>query len=123
MQRAWALIYCHLLPVWQDNIFQHDLITVKIFGKIVIEYKIYVCFSIQGLSGTFLILRRIRRDICINVQSPSRKVPVILVRFERHLNFLDTFSKKKIFKIKVHENPGRGSRIVIFGPLLKKRNL
>jgi hypothetical protein len=50
-------------------------------------------FSLQLLSETFVILRRIQRDITINVHRPSREVPVIRVRFWLNLNFLDRFSK------------------------------
>jgi hypothetical protein len=45
------------------------------------------------LSETFVILRGIRRDIVINVHRSSSKAPLILVRFESNLNFLDIFSK------------------------------
>ena len=38
-------------------------------------------FSLQLLSETFLIIRRIQRDIVINVKTTSCKVPVILTRF------------------------------------------
>jgi hypothetical protein len=41
-----------------------------------------VCvFSLQRLSETFLILRRIQLDIIINVQTQTCKVLVILVTF------------------------------------------
>ena len=36
-------------------------------------------FSLRLLSKTFLILRRIQRDIVINVEPCPYKVPVILV--------------------------------------------
>jgi hypothetical protein len=38
-------------------------------------------FSLQLLSKTFFILRRIQRDIAINVKTSSCKVPVIIVEF------------------------------------------
>jgi len=42
--------------------------------------KVFFWFSLQLLSGTFLILRRIQREIITNVQRSSCKVPNILVR-------------------------------------------
>ena len=46
-------------------------------------WKYNTCFDffLQLLSKTFLILRRIKRDIVINVRTSSCQVPVILVRF------------------------------------------
>ena len=52
-------------------------------GEKGIELKIW--FSLQFLPETFLILRRIQRDI-IKVRKSSCKVPVILVTFYSNLN-------------------------------------
>jgi hypothetical protein len=73
-----------------------------------------VLISLQFLSQTFLIVRRIQRDIIINVQKSSCKVPVILVRFLIKLKF-----SPQIFEIysniKFHENSSSGSRVVPCG--------
>jgi hypothetical protein len=47
----------------------------------VTEHKMCVLLSLQILSKTFLILRRVQQNIIINVQRSSCKVPVILVGF------------------------------------------
>ena len=44
---------------------RHDFRKKK---KKFVEHKIYVQFVVQLLAGTFLILRRIQRDVIINVQ-------------------------------------------------------
>jgi hypothetical protein len=74
-----------------------------------------MCVSIFStiLFETFLILRRNKRDIVINVKTSSSKVPVILVEFKWNWNFLDRFSK--ILNIKFHQNPSRDSRVVSWG--------
>jgi hypothetical protein len=56
----------------------------------------------------FQILRRTERDI-IEAHTCSCEVPVIQVRFYLNLNPLNIFSKKKI---KFHENPSGGSRVL-----------
>jgi hypothetical protein len=62
-------------------------------------------FSLQLLSETFFILRRIQQEIIINVHRSLGKVLIILVRCESNLNFFDRF--KKI--IKFHEKLSSGS--------------
>ena len=62
------------------------------------------------LSETFLILRRIKRDMTINVYRFSRKVPVFTLRLKINLNYLDVFSR--ITLMKLHENPPNGSWVV-----------
>ena len=63
--------------------------------KKVIERKTCVLIFSTTSCKTNLIIRRILRDIVINVKTSSCKVAVICVRFYWNLNFLDRFSKKK----------------------------
>jgi hypothetical protein len=51
------------------------------------EYDISLFILSTTLSETFLILRRIQRDIVINVHTYSCKIPVVLAKFWRDLNF------------------------------------
>ena len=50
--------------------------------------------SLQILFETFLILRRIQRDIVINVETSSRKAPLLLSDFNETWIF-STYLKKK----------------------------
>jgi hypothetical protein len=63
-----------------------------------VEHKSVSLFSLQLLPETFIIVRRIQRDIIINILTSSSKVPII-VRFLSHLNFLDRFSRNTECKI------------------------
>ena len=61
-----------------------------------------------NLSETFLILKRIQRDIAINVRTSPCKLPVILVGFYLNLNFLYRFSESLKYEISsksVHRKP------------------
>jgi hypothetical protein len=65
-----AVPYFSTLSHKQLDLRENLLDTIRVFW-----------FSVQLLSETFLILRRIQRDIIINVHRSSCKVPVILARF------------------------------------------
>jgi hypothetical protein len=78
MQCACTVLACVICLAVQLYIFSH-LINCTIFGKKVIEHKMYVLILTTNLSETFLILRT-ERDI-INVCWSSCKVPDILIGF------------------------------------------
>ena len=66
-------------------------------------------FPQQGLyEKKILILRRIE-NIIINVHMSSCKAPVILVRFQSNLKYLDRFSKNTLTKF--HENSSVGAEL------------
>jgi hypothetical protein len=92
-QCAYAVLYCHLWPVWLHHIFPHYLIKGKIFRQTFLIIKSVFWFHIQHFSKTLFILNRNERYITINVHMSSCKIPFILVRFEWNLNFLERFKK------------------------------
>jgi hypothetical protein len=61
--------------------------------KKLLNIKRVIWFSLQLFTETFLILRRIQRDITINIYRPLCKVSVIIIIFYSSLNFLDRFRK------------------------------
>ena len=110
MQCACTTLYSHLWPARLYNILPLYLIRGTIFRKKLLNKECVFCFFLQLLSETFLILRRIQRDIT-NAHRTSCKVPVILVRSEWSLNFLGRFSKNTAY----HENSSSESRVVPCG--------
>ena len=84
--------YCHLWPAPLYIIFPHYLIN----GTIKIEFiELKMCFPTfsTNLSETFFVLSRTEPDMIEILFRSSRKVRVIIVRFELNLNFIDRFSK------------------------------
>jgi hypothetical protein len=68
-----TVLYCHLWPIWICHIFPHYVISGIIFGKKGIDRKTCALIFSTTLSETFLILRRIKHDIIINVRRSSCK--------------------------------------------------
>ena len=73
-------LYC-LQPLSLHYIFRHYLINGTIFGTESLNIKCVFWFSLQHLFEIFLVLRRIRRVIVINVKASFCEVHVIFVGF------------------------------------------
>jgi len=65
-------------------------------GKSWLNIKFMFWISLQLLSRTFLIVRRIQQTIVTNAHSSSCKLPLILARFQWNLSFRDRFSKNSL---------------------------
>jgi hypothetical protein len=78
-------VACLVLPF-----FLHFLINDTIFGKMSLNIKCVFRFSLQLLSETFLILRRIERQMYVDLHV---KCPLFFSDFNKNLNFRDRFSK------------------------------
>jgi hypothetical protein len=120
--RVWSLTYpaCNahapycLRPLWLHHIFRHYLINDTIFGKKSYWTRSMCLFSLQLLSETFLILRRIQRDIVINVKASLCKVLLHSRRTLMKLEFSWQIFEKS-WNIKYNQNPSSGSRVVPCG--------
>jgi hypothetical protein len=85
--------YCHLRPA-PPYIFPHFLINGTIFEKKLLNTKCVFWFSLQLLSETFLVLRRIERYMIKNVYWSSCRVPAILVWY--HVTWIFSTDFRKI---------------------------
>jgi len=81
------------------------------FRKTLLNIKCVFLFSLQRLLETFLIIRRIERDMIKNTYRLSCKV------FSPDFNKLGFYRQtfEKYLNIKCHENPSSGSRVVSCG--------
>ena len=86
--------YCHLWPAPLYNIFftlshkRHDF-----QGKKMSEHKMCVLISSITFVWNISHSKRIERDMLKNIYWYSCKVPVLLLRLQRNLNFLDKYSQ------------------------------
>jgi hypothetical protein len=83
-------------------------------GKELSNVKCVFLFSLQVLSKTFLIVRRIYRNVVKNVQVSKRKLPVIFARILMKFEFSRQIFEK-VLNIKFHQNPCIGSQFVPCG--------
>jgi hypothetical protein len=70
-------IQYHLSPLS----FKIPLFVAHCIEKMLLNIKCAFCLSLQLLSETFVILRRIYQDMIINVYRSLCKVPIVIVRF------------------------------------------
>jgi hypothetical protein len=78
-------IYFPMRPLWLHHISRYYLTNGTVWeggGGVVVEHKMCVFISSTNLSETFL--RRIQRDIIINVHTSFFKTPVTPVRFSKN---------------------------------------
>jgi hypothetical protein len=91
--KAHAPYYIVICGLSVSTMFLHIIShTTRFSEKMLLNIKCGFWFSVRLLPETFLVLRT-ERDIIINVHRSSCKVPLILVKFEWNLNFLNRFSK------------------------------
>ena len=76
---------CNVRLPWLHRIFRHYLINGTIFGKKSLNIKCVFWFSLHHLFETFIVLRRIQRDILINMKKSLFKVA--------YLQFLSEYSE------------------------------
>ena len=91
--------YCHLWPLWLHHNFRHYLINGTIFGKKLLNIKCVFWVSLQLLFETFLILRRIQRDIVIMWKHLQVKYPLFLSDFNEAQIFVTDFRKSLKYQI------------------------
>jgi len=81
-QSAWAVSYCHLLPVWLFHGFTHNLTKARFFSRgWRLNPKYSFWFSLQIWSQNYLVLGRFQWEIIIHVLRASLKLHFILLRF------------------------------------------
>jgi hypothetical protein len=107
--------YCRLWSLRLCSIFPHYLIRGTIFDTRVLSIK--CVFDFLCNFETFLILRRIERDmIKKNCIALHVKCPLLLLNFNETLIFAVNFWRKKNYSnIKFHENSFSGSRVIACG--------
>jgi hypothetical protein len=107
-----ALPYFQLWPAPHYHIFPRFLINGKIFEEKLLNIKCGFGFSAQLLSKAFLFIRRIQRDIIINVLRHPVNNPLFLSGYYWILEFSRQIFEKKNTNTKFHQNLSSGNRTV-----------
>jgi hypothetical protein len=82
-------LYCIVICGLSGATIRFGVINCTIFEKKILNLKCAFTFSLQVLSQTFLILRRLWRDIAINVETSSCKMSCrIVIKFDFFEGFL-----------------------------------
>jgi hypothetical protein len=111
-----ATLSCYQRPLWHCHILHFYLISGTIFNNKIVKFKWVFEFPYSILSETFLILRRIQRDIVTNVLylCPHVKCPFSLSYF-KDTQIFSTGVSKEYSNIKFNKNSSSGSQFVTRG--------
>jgi hypothetical protein len=86
--------YCHSASTFFDI-----LINGPIFRRMLLDIKCVFWFSLRHVFGTFLMLRRVRRDAAINVQRVDATYWLFWTDFNQPSVFSTHFRKKLKYKV------------------------
>jgi hypothetical protein len=116
-----AMSMCHIIirGLPSCTVFSHISYTARVWKKKVIKHKMRVLIFSTLSSETFLILKRIERDIIKDCIGLRVKNPLFLSGFNETWNFLGRFSKKYP-NIKLYENSFSGNEVVPCGRTYKQ---
>ena len=110
-----AVLYRHEWPLCLYHIYPHHLISDTFSREKVTEHKNVFYVHGQILSQIFLSLRRIQRDICINV---GTEIAMYSTRYSYQILIKPEFSThilENSLCAKFHQTPSSGSRVVPCG--------
>ena len=113
-KRMHRIVFSSVTSLAGFSIFFDIISQTARFSEKLMNMKCGFWFSLQLLSKKCLILRRIQRDIVINVKTFPRKVHVILARFEWNFNLTDRVLKASS-NMKFLQNLSSRSRVVPWG--------
>jgi hypothetical protein len=99
--KYYAVLYCHLWPIWLNHIFPLYVLNGTIFRQELLNIKCVFWFFLQFLSETFHILKIIHWAI-VRVYRSSCKVPVMLLFLSDHIEaWIFSTDFEKILKYKM----------------------